>query len=134
MDNLQERLDMHWAAQRERLPESVIYDYVYLMDSYESGIYKIGISQNPKRRLSQMSEAKSILKSWRFDSSQEAATCERLLHNHFLSFKVNRDWRKGFTELFALPDNQVRDLVEMSHTYELKKLLNVKPKRLFIQY
>ena len=73
--------------------------YVYLVE-FPSGIHKIGMTQNPKKRLdTMMSNCGSlvVLATWKFKTKNEARFVEKFLHCRMYKFHKHR------REFFKIP-------------------------------
>ncbi len=68
---------------------------VYLMQSDDSGYYKIGVSKNPKRRVAQLqtgnAEKIRLIESF---ASKIAYKIEMALQNQYMPSKINGEWFK----------------------------------------
>lgn len=80
---------------------------VYVIHS-TSGHYKIGHSDQPKRRLKELKKTQGpyeyrLVYHWVFSGKDEAAYVERYLHRTFRSAKTKGEWfNLSFTDLIDL--------------------------------
>lgn len=79
---------------------------VYLIQSLEEGYYKIGVSQNPKKRIKQLQTGNSAeLKLIGSYSSEYAHKIEKALHNFHSHCKKEGEW-------FNIPLTEALDFTE----------------------
>ena len=73
--------------------ENRVSTHVYLINQDDSKMYKIGITNNVKRRLSGIQTANpnplTLIHSGRVNNAKEL---EKQLHQHFKKQKINREW------------------------------------------
>jgi predicted GIY-YIG superfamily endonuclease len=67
--------------------------YVYLIQSVDNGLYKIGISKNPKRRLLELQTGNGEkLKIVHLFESEHPTTLETALHNRYSHISKRGEW------------------------------------------
>lgn len=86
--------------------ESARQFYVYMFLDQESGLVKIGRSNNPKRRLQQLKyyiPELVILETYCFNTLDKAILFERKLHTMFHSYRKEYSHKvDGYTEFFNI--------------------------------
>ncbi len=72
-----------------------MYKFVYLLQSSESGLYKIGVSKNPVKRIKQLqtgnAEKISMINSYKTDIP---FILEKSLKNFYITYHVKGEWFK----------------------------------------
>lgn len=99
-------------------------NYVYLIRSDE-GMYKIGISRNPNKRIAQLQTGNSSpLKLISIFESQNASKIERTLHRRFNYCKVNREWfglsifdEYNFNDYCKVIEESINKLKELNNIF-----------------
>ena len=67
--------------------------FVYLIQSVDNGLYKIGISKNPKRRLAELQTGNGEkLKIIHLFETDHPITLETALHNRYLHISKRGEW------------------------------------------
>ena len=99
--------------------------YVYLIQSSESGIYKIGISQNPRKRLEQLQtgigEELRLIEKY---ESNYYSKIETALHNRHSLKRVRGEWfdltledEVGFINECRKIENNIKFLNESNNPF-----------------
>jgi hypothetical protein len=85
---------------------------VYLLKSDTSGYYKIGVSNNSKKRVKQLETGSSEnIDIVHIFNSDLPFKLEKALHNFFISYKINREW-------YDLPIDIHFDFIEICEKIE----------------
>lgn len=85
-------------------------DTLYLLKCEKTGLIKIGITNNVKRRIQEIGGSLSILAQFKVPTPRKLET---ELHNRFFSIRVNNTQvNNGRTEFFQLTDTQLSNLIE----------------------
>lgn len=68
--------------------------FVYLIQSRETGLYKIGVGKNPKKRLSQLQTGNGgeLRLIDQYQSNDYAFKIERTLHRHNIHDRKEGEW------------------------------------------
>lgn len=85
-------------------------DTLYLLRCENTGLIKIGITNNVNRRVQEIGGSLSILAQFKVPTPRKLET---ELHNRFFSIRVNNTQvNNGRTEFFQLTDTQIVSLIE----------------------
>lgn len=88
--------------------ETITDSFLYVL-KFSSGVYKIGISCNPKARAKKLSKSYGDYTIIMCVYVKETAKLENELHDHFRNQRVNPDFNHdGYSELFNLSDDDIK--------------------------
>ena len=75
--------------------------YVYLLVSEDHSSFKVGVSLNPLKRVSQLPENIDVERSFQFSCQRsDAFRAEKSIHFLFDKYRLNKDKSDGYTEWF----------------------------------
>ena len=111
--------------------------YVYLIGNKNVGLYKIGITRSPERRLkTNQTSCPYVLEIINVFQSEFASKLEKVLHSDYSQFKIDENDNEIKGEWFSLNEEQVSkfinkcnlynqnfDLLKNSGNYHFNKLL-----------
>lgn len=90
--------------------------YLYFFVSSDGQEFKIGISQNPKRRLYQLPESIDISKSCKYKCI-DTKKVEKIMHLLFEFFQINKPKGEGYTEWFSISCFEKAEKLILDHEH-----------------
>lgn len=88
--------------------------YVYLIQILDTNLFKIGVSKNPKRRLSDLSSILPFdLKAWAINKVNKPYELEQYIINEYKSNLIRNEW-------FRFDGHEAQDVIILLHNKQVE--------------